>query len=251
MVTDMARDLRGQAIELVLAVAVDGVGEAHELIRGVKGTWKRVASTLEGLVELRREFPHVIVGIKMTVLPQNLSELEPVTQFAQARCLFTIVSPCILTKVRYGNLDRATDLRFDERDREKLIDFFSGRTSGWSYHDQVLLDYLKKGRVYKPCTAGFNYFFVRSSGEVYPCPLVDHPIGNISDERLETLIQSAHAATFRKGIGTFQECQTCTEPGLERYALPCEGITYASLLLGTTCKEAETMHRHLGLDKYV
>ena len=73
------------------------------------------------------------------------------------------------------------------------------------------MDCLQKGRVDKPCTVGFNYFFIRSSGDVYPCPLIDHRIGNIQDTSLERLIHSKEAALFRKISGTHDECRTCTE----------------------------------------
>jgi len=250
MTQDMARTLQQAHIELVLAVAMDGIGEAHERIRGVKGSWPKLDRTIDGLVRLRAEFPNVVVGIKMTILPTNIDELESVTQYAGARGLFTIVSPCILTEVRYANRDRAVDLRFSERDREQLKSFYSRDASGWSYHRKVLLDYVIAGHVHKPCTAGFNYFFIRSTGDVYPCPLINHPIGNITDEPLESLLRSPRAARFRKDIGTYRECGSCTEPGLERYALPFEGMTYAGLLLRMSSKEADEMHRHLGLDKY-
>jgi hypothetical protein len=67
---------------------------------------------------------------------------------------------------------------------------------------------------------------------------------------LEDLIRSPRAALFRKSIGTHQECHVCTEPGLERYALPFEGSTYAGILLRMPKKKGEELHRHLGLDKY-
>ena len=246
----MAETLKQEGIDLVFALAMDGVGAAHDGIRGVKGCWAKLNNTIEGLCDLRKRFPNLVPGIKTTVLPANVDELESIARYAQERSLFTIVSPCILTGVRYDNLDRAEDLLFTDQDREKLIRFYSGDLFRWSYHRKVLMDRLQKGHVRKPCTVGFNYYFVRSTGDVYPCPLTYRSIGNIQEAPLENLIQCREAASFRRASGSFPECRTCTEPGLERYALPFEGLTYARLLLGMGREDFAEFHRHLGLDKY-
>lgn len=246
----MAETLRKQGIDLVFAVAMDGVGEIHESIRGVKRCWTKLNDTIEGLCQLRERFSNLVIGVKTTVLPVNMGELESITRYASERGLFSIISPCILTGVRYANLDRAVDLQFSDTELEELARFYGSDLFRWSYHRKVLLDFLRTGRVEKPCTVGFNYFFVRSTGDVYPCPLVDHCIGNIQDEPLERLIHSHEAVHFRKTSGTRGECRTCTEPGLERYALPFEGIHYAGLLLRMPRKDFAEIHMHLGLDKY-
>jgi MoaA/NifB/PqqE/SkfB family radical SAM enzyme len=191
-----------------------------------------------------------VIGIKTTVLPMNIDELESIARYAKERGLFSIISPCILTGVRYANLNRAAQLQFSESDLMKLVRFYSSDLFGWSYHRKVLIDFFNTRRVEKPCTVGFNYFFVRSSGDVYPCPLINHCIGNIQNETFESLIQSYGAAHFRQTSRNHQECRTCTEPGLERYSLPFDGITYAGLLLRMRRSDFEELHLRLGLDKY-
>ena len=49
----------------------------------------------------------------------------------------------------------------------------------------------------------------------------------------------------------FVECRSCTEPGLERYALPFEGFHYLKLLLSLGKSDFLAFHAHMGLDKYV
>jgi hypothetical protein len=102
----------------------------------------------------------------------------------------------------------------------------------------------------KPCSAGFNYFFIRSTGELYACPIIDALLGNVKAAPLEKLIRSTKAARFRKDILTFPECKTCTEPGLERYALPFEGFHYLRQFFKLGSKGFLSLHRHMGLEKY-
>nr|MBC8457648.1 SPASM domain-containing protein [Deltaproteobacteria bacterium] len=164
---------------------------------------------------------------------------------------FTIISPCIITEARYLNPDRADDLISSEEDIERMISFYESDMFQWSYHADRLVQYLRTGVMRKPCSCGFNYFFIRSTGRLFLCPLVDISLGNIKETPLEDLLISEKASNFRRKVGKFSECKRCTEPGLERYALPYEGFTYLSLLLRMGKEDFLQLHQHMGLDKYL
>ncbi len=251
MTEKMAARLHAEGLDLVLACAMDAVGELHDRTRGVKNGFKKLDASLEGLCDLRSKYPNLILGLKSTVLPQTVDQLEAVADYAGAKGLFTIISPCIITENRYGNLDLRNDFSFSRRDFDRMIDFYQSPRFRWSIHREVLLDYLRFGRVTKPCTAGFNYFFVRSTGEVFPCPLIKYGLGNFLTEPFERILKSRRAGYFRKKItARHTQCLTCTEPGLERYALPCEGFQYAGRLLDMEPEAFQELHTHLGLTKY-
>jgi MoaA/NifB/PqqE/SkfB family radical SAM enzyme len=248
--SQIAGILQDEQIDLVFACAMDGVGEIHNRIRRVKDGWSKLHRTIAGLCKLRESFPRLVVGLKTTVLPQNVDELEAIALYAREHDLFTIISPRILTRARYANVDLAPDLSFSEGAIKKLDRFYSADLFRWSYHCTIVRDYLGGGRVEKPCTAGFNYYFVRCTGDVYPCPLIDTSIGNIQRDTMEKLVRSDSAALFRRNARSHDECRTCTEPGLERYALPAEGLTYAKMMVKLSWSHFAELHRHLGLDKY-
>jgi MoaA/NifB/PqqE/SkfB family radical SAM enzyme len=132
-----------------------------------------------------------------------------------------------------------------------MIRFFESPAFQWSYHRRGLLDLLKTGTVNKPCSAGFNYLFIRSTGDVYSCPLMQERLGNFKETSMDELTRSRPARRFRRNIGTFGECRSCTEPGLERYALPFEGFSYLKLLFTLGKKDFLAFHAHMGLDKYL
>jgi len=242
--------LEQAGVTLVFACGFDAVGETHDRIRGVGGGWEKLDATLEGLMAIREKHPSLVLGLKTTVTRYNIDELEQVCRYADERGLFTIVSPYILTANRYDNIDNEDSLTFTGEDLEKLKDFYKSPRFRWSYYRNELLRFLETGRMGKPCSAGFNYFFVRSTGEVYPCPIIDAPLGNVEEKPLEDLIRSPEAASFRKNILKYPECAGCTEPGLERYALPFEGFHYLRQYFKTGREGFCALHRHLGLDKY-
>jgi MoaA/NifB/PqqE/SkfB family radical SAM enzyme len=251
MVREMLEPMARHGLELVVVCALDAVGEAHDRIRRYPGAWLQADRTIAGLLGLRLPNPHLIVGLKTTVLPQNVGELEKIAQYARERGLFTIVSPAIVTPGRYLNPDKAVELTLSPADRERLAAFYEGPDFAWSFHARTLATFLRGGRVEKPCTCGYNYFFVRSNGDVFLCPLFEESVGNIRDVPLTTLLGSARARAVRRRVGAAPECARCTEPGLERYSLPYEGFTYLGTLLRKGPRAFLGQHRRLGLDKYV
>jgi MoaA/NifB/PqqE/SkfB family radical SAM enzyme len=250
-VENIARRLYRENIELVMVCALDAAGPIHEKIRRVKNAWPKLNDTIQGLIGLRRLYPNLIIGLKTTILPLNIDELDGIADYAEAHHLFTIMSPCIVTKGRYLNPDLAGDMAFSSEDVAKMIRFYRGERSGWSYHGRRLVKYFQTGVMRKPCTCGYNYFFVRSNGDVYLCPLVDRSVGNIRRQSLADIFFSDGANRIRKSVGHFDQCRSCTEPGLERFSLPMEGFSYLSLLPKFGRTAFLEFHHHMGLDKYV
>lgn len=232
-------------IGLVFALGFDAVGELHDRIRRFEGGWERLERTLMGLLERQERHPALVLGLKTTVTRHNADELDRVARYAEERGLFTIVSPYIITPTRYGNEDLDEALSLSPEQQEELRRFYAGRPSRWP----GLVSERSARR--KPCTAGFNYYFIRSDGELYPCPLIQAPLGNVRRAPLETLGRRPGARAFRRAVGRHTQCATCTEPGLERYALPFEGWRYLKLGLRLGPREFGSLHRHLGLEKYL
>ncbi len=249
-VGEIVGPLEEAGIALVFACGMDAVGAVHDRIRNVPGGWERLNATIQGLNRLREKHPSLVPGIKTTVTRYNIDELDAVCRYADEQRLFTIISPYIVTANRYDNLALDDSLALSAAELEKLKAFYRSDRFRWSYFRDELLRYLETGRMDKPCSAGFNYFFVRSSGELFPCPLIKAPLGNVRETPLEELIRSAVASRFRRGVGDYPECAVCTEPGLERYALPFEGYHYLRLCAGMDRESFRMLHDHLGLEKY-
>ena len=240
-----------RGIDLVLACGMDAVGSLHDRIRNFPDAWNKLQETLSGLYALRKNHSNLVLGIKTTVIPLNTHELDRIADFAEENCLFTIISPRIITPNRFGNTDREFDLRFSSEDIETMIRFYESPRFAWSGHRDALLGYLKTGGMKKPCSAGFNTLFVRHNGEVFSCPVLPVSLGNIKDRTLGNLYRSAAADQFRKKVGEFPECSVCTEPGLERIAWPYEGFALLRMQARMGMKNFNRLALHMGIDKYL
>jgi MoaA/NifB/PqqE/SkfB family radical SAM enzyme len=250
VVRDLVAPLEEAGMTLVFACGMDGVGDVHNQIRNFPGGWMKLHATIEGLTKLRQQHPCLVLGVKTTVTRYNVDELAKISRYADEQGLFTIISPYILTANRYANTEKEELLALSPGDNEKLKSFYRTGQFRWSSYQAELLRFLETGRMEKPCSAGFNYFFIRSSGELFPCPIIDYPLGSVAHAPLEELIASADAARFRRGVNGYPECASCTEPGLERYSLAFEGLHYLQLYFVLGRKRFRALHEHLGLGKY-
>ena len=243
--------MRDCEIDLVIVCGMDAVGEQHDQIRNYKGAWEKLSTTIDELNGLRGGYPNLILGVKTTIVPLNVHELDRITRFAQENDLFTIVSPCIITPNRFGNVGLKDELTLSKDDLREIMLFYEGPSFAWSSHRQAMLQYLKTGKMKKPCSAGFNTVFVRHTGEVFPCPIISTALGNIKHVSLGTLLSNPTAVQFRKHIGKHSECEVCTEPGLERIAWPFEGFTCLRHLVQMGGQDFDRLARHMGFDKYL
>jgi MoaA/NifB/PqqE/SkfB family radical SAM enzyme len=248
---EILKGLEGSGISLVVVIAMDAIGEVHDRIRGVNRAWEKADRTIGLLKRLQQEFPDLILGLKTTILPLNVDQLDAISQYAESKGFFTIISPCIITEGRYLNPEKAASMQFDDDHVRTMINFFKQESQGWGYHSRSLVRYFKTGMMKKPCSCGFNYLFIRSDGSVFPCPLINAPLGNVRERPLAELYLSNEARRFRRRVGRDPQCGSCTEPGLERYSLPFEGFTYLSMMLKMGKTNFLKMHQHLGLDKYM
>jgi MoaA/NifB/PqqE/SkfB family radical SAM enzyme len=251
MVEEMLLPMSAASLGLIVVCALDAVDDTHDRIRRFPGAFEQVDSSIAGLMRLRERFPGLVIGVKTTVLPENVGKLEQIAGYATDRGLFTIISPAIVTGGRYLNRDRAEGLALTAGDRAALACFYEGSAFKWSYHAEVLAHFLRAGRMDKPCSCGLNYLFVRSTGDVHLCPLMEETVGNVRAASVGELLTSSEARRVRAQVGKMPACALCTEPGIERYSPPYEGFAYLSTLVHMGPRAFLELHAHLGLDKYV
>ena len=222
--------LRGTGIDLVHVASLDGIGEIHDQIRGTKGAFELAKRTLEGLSGLKKYYSGYYIGIKTTVLPQNITHLDDILQFAVAEGFFHIISPAFFTTSRFRNAEKEESLRLSPADRDTLLKFYRRQEFYGNYFYSRIRELLSSGQRNWSCTAAFNYLFIDYDGSVYPCELLDGRIGNIREKDIEAIWNGPEAESWRDKINQTDVCRSCIEPGTVHYSAVAEGASYAGFL---------------------
>jgi MoaA/NifB/PqqE/SkfB family radical SAM enzyme len=222
--------LKDTDIDLVSVISIDGIGETHDRIRGTKNAFRMATATLDRLVELKKEYPGLIPGIKTTILPQNVDALDNILDFARTRDLFYIISPAFFTEKRFRNLNRRDELALAPAEFKKVLDFYSRDELKAGYYYNAARNFLASNRRQWVCTALFNYIFIDFDGKIYPCEIMPEPIGDLKQQDIRDVWASPRAQAWRKRIGKSEYCSTCHEPGAIRYSAFTEGLSYFKFL---------------------
>lgn len=211
------RDARGVA----LRVSLDGVGEVHDRIRGVRGAYDKVVESLE----VARDLGVRDVGVCATMSRHNAGLVKDVQRVAQHRGVqftFTVThsSPVFFGEKRGEEPLREPALRDMAEIKSRL--FVSARPKDWfkAYFVQGMMD-IMQGRA-RPirCRAGLDFFYLDPEGNLYPCHLWDRPIGNILEKTYEEMIAGDPVA-LREAAACRRRCwMTCTVAPEMRRRLP-------------------------------
>jgi MoaA/NifB/PqqE/SkfB family radical SAM enzyme len=165
-------------------VSIDGIGERHDAIRGVKGGFERLMETCRGALELRRRFNNVEIHTTTVLSAFNKQSVLDVLDWIDAN-LETEVPEVLL--VRGSPRDPASAgvsletyeaavRKIEEMSRRrakkagfknKLITSLSAQMS------EALVKSEREKRMIVPCVAGGKLVIIRADGTVDPCEILE------------------------------------------------------------------------------
>ncbi len=175
------REIREFHEDIGVGVSIDGIGAAHDRIRGVEGAYKKATATVEGL----RTMDLGDLRIGMTLMAQNAADAASVYRLSrQLGVQFTVTfahnseiyfqktdnRPPELAAVECGSLGDVLRAQLLSR---SVKDWFR------AYHIKGIMDPALRHEFVSRCEAGARYFFMSPSGDVYPCMVMNMPIGNL------------------------------------------------------------------------
>jgi MoaA/NifB/PqqE/SkfB family radical SAM enzyme len=177
--------------ELVINLSLDGVGEKHDEVRGIKGNFDKVMLVYDQLRALKRR--NLTVGVHSVISNFNIdhfptlhdfvvNEMKPdsfISEIAEERVeLGTIGTGITPGRQAYGD---AVDMlvrssREDaHRGRSKVIQAFRRK------YYELVKKYLETEAQAVPCYAGWASAHIAPNGDVWTCAVRAQPIANLRD----------------------------------------------------------------------
>ena len=236
--TDRINDFVGffsnKDIQLNIQVSLDATDETHDRIRNVPGLANKAIKTLEMLALLKKS-SSLNIGINQTIIKENIKDIDPVNKLAKKMGIEHKVylavdnheSRIFSCGEKRFELNLASHYTEDEKKQlyEKIENVletgrdFKGVTDInyiWHLVEKYLLKEQRKRILKKtnpvnlPCMAGFLYFRLMPDGNVMPCTMIPHTIGNIKEKSFSEIWFSEKANMIRKQIkncpGCWVEC---------------------------------------------
>jgi MoaA/NifB/PqqE/SkfB family radical SAM enzyme len=169
-------------------VSLDAADEKHDEIRGVPGCFERALETVRRLKALGVQD----LGLAATSSERNPGELIRVRELAGELGVAFIASAAHSSPIFFGAHDEDRP-RGDEAAEEiaKIMRALlaSGAPRDWAkaYFMRGLIDYVRGRPRRLPCRAGTDHFYLDPFGNVYPCNVSGHRMGNIREGSFEEL----------------------------------------------------------------
>lgn len=224
---------------LMINLSIDGIGETHDALRGVEGTFEKVISNLCFLNNLKKKnkckFP--LIDVKTVITKENLHQLSDIYKLCENHNAYSftlslmknsnlqfngsLLLKNIEEKVFYKNSFQAK-LDFDLEGLMKelrRLDSFKGKTILRHYprftNYRSMLSYLEKNsqnvmNYARPCLEPWSGFQINAFGEAYPC--LSYSVGSMREKGLKDIWNSNRFIDFRsrlKRLKVFPACHGC------------------------------------------
>ncbi|MCA9754115.1 MAG: radical SAM protein, partial [Gemmatimonadetes bacterium] len=194
-------------------------GETHDRIRNHKGCFEKSIGTVKALQKAGLKD----LGLACTGSKDNPGALGEVKRYAEELGVDYVCSVVHSSEVYFG--DQGDMVPRDDRTRQDLIDIAtrqlrSPRPKDWfrAYYTDGMIDYIDGKPRREPCTAAVRHIHVDHRGIVYPCNVLNRPLGNLNEQTWEEIEAAASTPGVLEAVSTCQiQCwMSCTvAPGMK------------------------------------
>lgn len=200
--------------EVIVNLSLDGVGEKHDLLRGVRGNFAHAMRTYAGLKALQTRYKNLTLGIHTVISQFNIEELETISAFVRDELqpdsfISEIAEERVeLDTVGMGitpSLQRYQPAieRLQEDMRQRALRGVSRITLAFRdrYYDLVKRTLAEKRQII-PCMAGIASAQIAPNGDVWSCCIRAESMGNLRQHNYDfrSVWKSARADQLRRSI---------------------------------------------------
>ncbi len=168
------------------AISIDGEPEVHDKVRGIPGGWKKAYDTVrllqsEGVTNLRIAFTATV-----NQAADNTGHLGRIYDLARETGVeFT----CAVAHNSDHYFKTSANKGVNVEELARQLDYVarnelkSRRIKSWlrAYFHHGLVEHVKAHVRPTPCEAGHTSFMIDPRGDVYPCNILNLPVGNVRE----------------------------------------------------------------------
>ncbi len=203
--------------KLFVTCSIEGPPDIHDELRGRPGAFDNMIRTYVAL----RAMKGVDVYLGMTLTERNAGSVDAMFESVRERVPgvdWSDVHFNVYTESGhyYENLD--ADARAPDDVQAVMERALRSREGSWNPADQIeaayirlLPEFLKTGRSPLPCKSLRAVVFIDSAGDVYPCTVWDRKLGNVKEQSLYDILDTAEAEKTREMIAA-DDCPGCWSP---------------------------------------
>jgi MoaA/NifB/PqqE/SkfB family radical SAM enzyme len=200
--------------DVIINLSLDGVGEKHDIVRGVKGNFERAMRTYAGLKALKGRYKNFTLGVHTVISNFNIDEFENIYSFvrnelkpdsfiseiAEERVELDTVGMGITPPIQKYQpvIERLQDgiRKAEFNGVSRITQAFRDR-----YYDIVKRTLVEKRQII-PCLAGVASAQIAPNGDVWTCCIRAESVGNLREHDYDfgSTWRTAKADELRRSI---------------------------------------------------
>ncbi|MCF8082924.1 MAG: radical SAM protein [Deltaproteobacteria bacterium] len=205
--SEAVRDLTWSCLEIIgqydpklpltVKPSIDGIGELHDEIRGVRGNFRQLKTTIKYLKDIEAEYDNFHLELGTVVSRFNINHLSEIEDYVHSLGVQSYRNEIAENRTEFFNLQE--DISPDPDTYESLIEEFSAKIRRnikrkrhltrlaeafrLTYYD-LAIKILRERRQVIPCFAGISNVHINYDGEVWPCCVLGYakPMGALRKE---------------------------------------------------------------------
>ena len=198
--TERILELFDKHKDIGIRISIEGLPKANDELRGIKDGFDRGIRTL---IELHRKGVKDI-GFGITVSDKNAKDMIELYHLAEMMGL-EFATAAIHNSFYFHKFDN----RFEHpevaiEEFQKLIHELlrSKRPKNWfrAYFNYGLINYIKGEPRLLPCNMAHDSFFLDPIGTIFPCNVMEEPMGNLKEEPFQEIWNSKKASEIRDKV---------------------------------------------------
>ncbi len=230
--------------------SIDGVGEMHDEIRGVKGNFEKLLKTIERLKVVEQDYDNFHLELGTVISNFNIDHLAEIEDFVHSLGVESYRNEVAEQRTEFFNIgdpitpDAATYQRLIKEFARKTEENIGSKKSLAKMTEAMRVIYydiagkiLEEKRQVIPCWAGVSNVHINYDGGVWPCCVLgyDQQMGNLRDYNYD--FQKLWYSPKAKEVRKFIKDQKC--------ACPLANQGYSNLLMHfpTLVKAAKKMRQ--------
>jgi|ERR1700687_1406302 len=176
--------------QLIINLSLDGVGEKHDVIRGIPGNFKKFEERLGQLLSLRRQLPNLTVGIHSVVSVFSVGHLDELIAYADQSGADQFITEIAEPRVELDTVGLPITPSAEDYTKaiDRLIAYVNSKqfTGMAKFTEALRIEYYKlvkrildeKDQVID-CYAGWVSAQIYADGTVWPCCVRADNLGNL------------------------------------------------------------------------
>ena len=189
-------------VDFIFNFSIDSYPDKHDKIRKIPGLFDKM---LESMNFVKNSYKNCIATCNFTITEENYTEVNEIYDYLKNTHKIKTINPIIVRnegvhevpsekKIGLLNAYKTITNKNKENIRKGNMRGFSNfdllgkvmNAKNEIQYDMISESYLEP-KFFAPCTAGSIFGVIYTDGSVYPCEILDKPIGNLHDFEFDFL----------------------------------------------------------------